>query len=108
MDRRAVNKDIETLTQFIRIYCDAKHNDIQRTSHGDGSTPGLCPECAELLSYAAERRERCLLDPKPSCKNCRIHCYEPSMRARIREVMRHSGMHLIKRGRLDLLLHYFL
>lgn len=28
------------------------------------------------------------------------------MRARIREVMRHSGMHLIKRGRLDLLVHY--
>jgi hypothetical protein len=28
------------------------------------------------------------------------------MRAKIKEVMRHSGMHLIKRGRLDLLLHY--
>jgi len=108
MDRRAVNKDTETLAQFIRIYCDTKHKDAQGRSRRGGSATELCPECAELLSYSTLRRERCPLDPKPSCKNCHIHCYEPSMRDRIREVMRHSGMHLIKRGRFVLLLHYFI
>jgi hypothetical protein len=68
----------------------------------------MCPDCAELLSYSTKRRESCPLDPTPSCKNCYIHCYEPMMRDRIREVMMYSGMHLIKRGRLDLLLHFFL
>lgn len=106
MDRSAVDKDIEILAQFIKIYCDAKHKEAQVAHRG--SAKELCTECAELLSYSTKRRESCPLDSKPSCKNCHIHCYEPSMRDRIREVMRHSGMHLIKRGRLDLLLHYFL
>jgi len=37
MDRRAVNKDTETLAQFIRIYCDTKHKDAQGRSRRGGS-----------------------------------------------------------------------
>jgi hypothetical protein len=89
----------ELLDRFIRIYCGAHHGTKDE---------GLCEECGELAAYARERLERCPHDPKPSCKKCRTHCYKPAYRARIREVMRFSGMYLIRRGRLDLLVKYFL
>jgi hypothetical protein len=68
--------------------------------------PLLCPECSALLGYSTDRRRLCPLDPKPTCKNCKIHCYAPENRAKIREVMRFSGMHMIKRGRVDMIFHY--
>ena len=67
----------------------------------------LCTDCRELLVYAIARRRACPLDPKPACKDCPIHCYKPERRAEIRKIMRFSGRHLILRGRLDLLWHYF-
>jgi hypothetical protein len=103
----SVDRDTEVLAQFIKIYCDNKHEGVLKTGYGGLSALELCSECSELLSYSTRRREMCPLDPKPACKRCHIHCYMPSMREKIREVMRHSGMHLIRHGRLDLLLHYF-
>jgi hypothetical protein len=47
------------------------------------------------------------LEPKPTCKKCEIHCYLPEQRGKIKEIMRHSGMALIKRGRFDLIFHYW-
>ncbi|MFH1998920.1 MAG: nitrous oxide-stimulated promoter family protein [Planctomycetota bacterium] len=41
-------------------------------------------------------------------KACDTHCYKPAYRAKIKEVMRYSGIHFIKRGRLDWLVRYFL
>ena len=46
-------------------------------------------------------------DPKPMCKKCETQCYHGEYRAKIREVMKFSGMHLIKHGRVDMLYHYF-
>ena len=42
-----------------------------------------------------------------TCKHCHVHCYRPGHREKVREIMRFSGRHLILRGRLDLLWHYF-
>ncbi|NOR49648.1 MAG: hypothetical protein GQ530_01275, partial [Desulfuromonadales bacterium] len=39
--------------------------------------------------------------------HCPVHCYAPEQREKVREIMRFSGQYLIKRGRLDLLWHYF-
>jgi hypothetical protein len=91
-------KDRYVLEQFVRIFCQGKH----KTPKGE-----LCPECADLLSYATQRLQRCPKDPKPSCKHCETHCYRPAYRQRIREVMRYSGMWLLRHGRLDLIKHYF-
>jgi hypothetical protein len=99
-----VDEDIKILGEFIQIYCDTKHRDISKTYENNIT---LCEECHNTLSYSALRRENCPLDPKPTCKNCEIHCYKPEYRQQIKEIMRHSGMTLIKRGRLDLLFHYF-
>jgi hypothetical protein len=99
-----VEKDIQVLREFIQIYCDTEHKDRAKTKK-DGVN--LCDECRETLQYAKWRREVCPQNPKPTCKNCKIHCYKPEQRAKIKEIMRHSGMTLIKRGRIDLLFHYF-
>jgi len=99
-----VEKDIDVLRQFIEIYCRTKHRDAEKTNYMDVE---LCSECWETLEYAVHRREVCPLDPKPTCKNCEIHCYKPEQRQRIKEIMRYSGMYMILHGRLDLIFHYF-
>ena len=99
-----VDEDIKVLREFIKIYCETKHRDRAKTIQ-DGIN--LCDECHDTLQYSAMRREYCPQDPKPTCKNCDIHCYKPEYRQRIKDIMRHSGMVMIKRGRLDLIFHYF-
>jgi Nitrous oxide-stimulated promoter len=89
--------DIRVLDAFIRVYCQAHHQPQAE----------LCDDCLELRAYARERLAHCPLDPKPKCKNCPVHCYAPEYRARIREVMKFSGMHFVKRGRIDWLWRYF-
>ena len=98
MDAVKVDKELQTLARFIEVYC---HHHHERTE-------GLCEACDGLLAYARSRLEKCPFDPKPKCKDCKVHCYRGDYRARIREVMRFSGMHFVKRGRLDWLLRYFL
>jgi len=105
----SIDKDLKVLAQFIEINCSNQHQSSPKVKvEAQGVEVNLCEECCELLSYASHRREVCSLDPKPTCKNCHIHCYLPEMREKIRKVMRYSGIHLIKRGRIDLILHYFL
>jgi hypothetical protein len=96
---RARPADAQILRRFIGVYCDKHH----AKPRGE-----LCPECADLWSYASGRLARCPLDPKPKCKNCPIHCYRPESRRQIKDVMRFSGLYYVKRGRLDWLVRYFL
>ena len=51
-------------------------------------------------------RLKCSHDPKPMCKKCETQCYHGEYKAKIREVMKFSGMYLVKHGRLDMLYHY--
>lgn len=87
------------LERFIEVYCRAHH---------ERADDRLCPECRDLLQYALKRLEKCPYDPKPKCKACPTHCYKPAYRSRIKEVMRFSGMHFVKRGRIDWLMRYFM
>lgn len=108
-------KDLKVLLQFTSVYCAQKH-DAERVA-ATTDEPGLqslplhkypvCKECREFVLYAFDRRLRCPLEEKPVCKHCAVHCYKPGHREKVREIMRFSGQHLIKRGRLDLLWHYF-
>lgn len=73
------------VSQMIALYC--------RKKHGGRS---LCPGCAALDAYARQRSDRCpIMETKTFCSNCRVHCYEPEMREKIREVMRFSGPRMI-------------
>jgi hypothetical protein len=111
---RELRDDLRTLACFIRVYCREKHADeVKRliTLPGydveaiAGERMALCPTCAQLLAHAFTKRSHCPMHPKPACKNCPSHCYHPEYRARIREVMKFSGKHLLLGGRLDYLLH---
>jgi hydrogenase maturation factor HypF (carbamoyltransferase family) len=107
----AQKKDVKLLFNFIRLYCGAKHaSQLKVKVEAEEITCGgtlLCPECAEVVKHALERRYNCPLEPKPSCKQCRIHCYSKDYRAIIREIMAFSGRRMILRGRLDYLKYYF-
>ena len=107
-------KDLKVLLQFTSVYCKVNHAELRLPL--DSSDPELqplplqkypvCAECREFLLYAFERRIKCPLEERPSCKHCHIHCYRPGHRDKVREIMRFSGRYLIRRGRLDLLWHY--
>lgn len=105
-------KDLKVLASFTSVFCRHHHSGPRRPAAA--ADAGLlldkypvCDECREFLAYAIERRLRCPLDPKPTCKHCHLHCYRPGHREKVREIMRFSGKHLMLRGRLDLLWHYF-
>ena len=106
-------KDLKVLARFTAVYCRTHHAGAKAPALAVAAlVPGcerdrLCPECADFLAYAVARRIKCPLDPKPTCKHCRIHCYRPGHREKVREIMRFSGRYLILHGRIDLLWHYF-
>lgn len=35
------------------------------------------------------------METKTFCSNCKVHCYKPDMREKIREVMRFSGPRML-------------
>ncbi len=109
-------KDIRVLRDFISVFCRENHraeakdtflikDDRLRNSLGDKDV-ALCQDCGKLLSHGIAKLLLCPYDPKPMCKKCQTHCYAPGYRERIREVMKFSGLYLIKHGRLDLMVHY--
>ncbi len=109
-------KDIRVLRDFVSIFCRENHKAAAkdtlpikdaglRRSLG-GKKLVLCQDCRKLLSHGIAKLLLCPYDPKPMCKKCPTHCYAPGYREKMREVMRFSGLHLIKHGRLDLMVHY--
>lgn len=75
-------REKKLVSQMIRIYCRKKHK----------TKNGLCPECRELDEYAKLRSDKCpFMETKTFCSNCKVHCYKPEMRQKIRSVMRFSG-----------------
>ncbi len=116
--KRELNpKDIKVLAGFVSIYCRENHrqakkepfpikNERLRQVLGKKEIE-LCQNCSRLLQHGIARLLLCPYDPKPMCKKCTTHCYAPGYREKMREVMRFSGMYLIKHGRLDLMIHYW-
>ena len=110
-------KDIRVLADFVSVFCRANHPDGEKSSFPivdarfhrslDGKNVILCQDCQKLLNHGIAKLLQCPYDPKPMCKKCQTHCYAPGYREKMREVMRFSGLYLVKHGRLDLMLHYF-
>ena len=109
-------KNLNMLASFVSIFCKENHktrergplpikDDRLRQAIGSES-PVLCQDCQKLFSHGMAKLLQCPYDPKPMCKKCQTHCYAAGYREKMREVMRFSGLYLIKHGRLDLILHY--
>ncbi len=93
---RRVAREWKTIQAMIRLYC--------RNQHGKGSA--LCDTCEELRLYAERRLEKCpFAEEKPTCVMCPVHCYEASMRERVRQVMRYAGPRMLLRHPILALRH---
>lgn len=81
-----IEKEKSIVAKMILLYCKGlKH---------EGGSP--CKDCHELISYASLRIEKCpMMKTKTFCSNCKIHCYKPFMREKIKKVMRYSGPRLL-------------
>lgn len=70
------------VSDMIALYCRKQHK-----SKGE-----LCSDCRELNEYAMLRSDKCpFMETKTFCSNCKVHCYKPEMREKIRQVMVFSG-----------------
>lgn len=89
------NREIQTVSQMISLYCAKNHRRSDRTEISECGEK-VCAECRELDAYAALRTERCRrMADKVSCDLCQNHCYAPAMQERIRVVMRYSGPRML-------------
>lgn len=111
-----VDTDLKLLVRFVGEYCKCKHADAPKTRIAlkrldverlAGRPLHLCRSCRQLLEHALTKRANCPMIPKPMCKHCPQHCYHPTYRNAIKEVMKFSGRRLVLRGRLDYLFHLF-
>jgi YbgA-like uncharacterized protein len=83
-----LDRERRTVRAMVRLSCELRR-------HAPGHT---CSECAELSAYADLRLEKCPYGvAKPTCVNCPIHCYKPTMRERMKDVMRLSGPRMLAR-----------
>lgn len=79
-------KEKEMLGLMIRVYCRGKHKHKK----------GLCPQCEELQEYAWTRTDKCpFMKTKTFCSACKVHCYIPEMREKVKEVMKYAGPRML-------------
>ena len=83
-------KEQYVVEEMIRLYCRKNHESYERRSER------MCPSCQQLSEYARLRSEKCpFMEEKTFCSNCKVHCYKPEMREKIRQVMRFSGPRML-------------
>lgn len=88
-----------TVYKMIQLYCRKKH----KFKNGN-----LCNECDAVNRYTQLRLDKCPFgDEKQACEDCKIHCYKPDMRSKIREIMRFSGPRFLLYYPGDFLRHIF-
>ena len=61
------------VSEMIALYCRKQHHTLRDS---------LCSECQQLHDYALARIEHCpFMETKTFCSACKVHCYQPEMRA---------------------------
>ena len=81
-----LKREHKTVQAMINLYCRRNHN----------TKNNLCEKCTELQRYAFDRLNNCKFkDNKHTFGKCTIHCYKPSTKKDIQEVMRYSGPRMI-------------
>lgn len=94
-----IHRESRTVAAMIRLYC--------RHHHGLAHHGRLCDSCRELLIYCDVRLDRCPYgEGKTTCVQCPVHCYQPAMRERIKEVMRFAGPRMLTRHPILSLYHF--
>jgi len=78
-------REQKTVDKMIGLYCHNHH----------ATSDGLCGDCQALRDYSQLRLQKCPYQEK-TCAKCPTHCYQKTMREKIREVMRHAGPRMLK------------
>ena len=95
--RKRLARESRTIAAMIGCYCEGLHH----------SNAALCPECRQLLDYAAVRLERCRFGAdKPVCAKCPVHCYQRARREQVKAVMRYAGPRMLWRHPILSLRHW--
>ncbi len=90
-----IEREQQVVAHMIALYC----------RHRLG-TDVLPEEYERLRDYALFRLSHCRFgEGKTVCGKCRVHCYRPDMRQRIREVMRWVGPRMIIYAPVEALRH---
>lgn len=87
-------KEQYVVEEMIKLYCRKNH----RAGYMEAVRSGekMCPECLHIAEYSKMRSEKCpFMEQKTFCANCKVHCYKPDMREKIRTVMRFSGPRML-------------
>lgn len=85
MRKTKIEREKAVVKRMIELYCRKKLKVAE-----------LPEEYRELLQYAHKRLDGCKFgETKPACKRCPIHCYKPTMREKIRAVMRWAGPRML-------------
>lgn len=80
-----IDNEKRVVEQMIRLYC-KRHLNLQ----------DIDEEHEALIVYAHKRLDGCKFgEKKPACKRCKIHCYKPDMREKIRAIMRWAGPRML-------------
>lgn len=96
MDKGKTEQELATVEAMLRLYCKGQHAHKHE----------LCAECRDLLDYARKRVSICpQADDKPTCRLCKIHCFKPEYREKMREVMRYAGPRMALRHPLRAIKH---
>ena len=86
LDKKRADEKL-LVSEMIALYCRKQH----KTPKGQ-----RCPACQELQDYALARIDKCpFMETKTFCSACKVHCYKPEMREKIRAVMRFSGPRML-------------
>lgn len=87
-------KEKKLIPKMILIFCRSKHK-IKRKFEGVSGNE-ICEDCKKLRDYALLRLEKCpFKENKQFCNFCKIHCYNPDMREKIKNVMKFVGPRLL-------------
>ena len=98
MEKRLL--ELKIVRHMIEIYCHGHHGTKARE---------LCTDCEELVKYAETRVEQCPhMEEKTFCSMCKTHCYAPTYREKIRQVMRYSGPRMLWRHPIMTICHLLL
>lgn len=76
-----IQQEKEVVAKMIAFYCRKKHKQGK-----------LCKDCIRLKKYAWVRLTVCQFgEQKTACSNCKVRCYKPEYREKIKKVMRFAG-----------------
>lgn len=96
LSKARLARELKTIRAMLRIACRDHH----------GTDEGLCAQCEALADYAAKRLALCPYGAdKPTCVNCRIHCYGRRQREQVRETMRYAGPRMMLRHPVLAIMH---